>query len=104
MNNLFPILSESQFRVAAEEFYRKGHVDDPALACCLYLVVAIGARSSRETSVSKTHFAAAWTLYDAVVASPYILSVQALVLMVSKICVISHCKTNKMSDHGIDEL
>ena len=82
MNDIFPIFTEGQVRLAVQQFYRQGYLEDAPVACCIYLVVAIGARSTGQTNVSSSHFAAAWALYDALIASPYLSSVQALVLMV----------------------
>jgi hypothetical protein len=83
MNNIFPIFIESHFLGAFNKMYERNYLDDPATACCIYLVIAIGARSTMQMTVAATHFTAAWSFYDALVASPYIMSVQALILMVN---------------------
>lgn len=79
----FPFIHEPHFRKSFEDYYSSNTSDDLVNICCIYLVIAIGARSlPNSSSISADHFSATWSMYDAILASPYLSSVQCLILMV----------------------
>lgn len=82
IHTMLPFLVEHQFREAFNNFYDKGQSGDVATVACIYLVIALGSRSVAARDDGSIHFNAAWSLYDHVMASPYLPSVQAFILMV----------------------
>ncbi|PYI10265.1 hypothetical protein BO78DRAFT_426853 [Aspergillus sclerotiicarbonarius CBS 121057] len=81
VNCLFPILSRSQFLAEYEDFYRTRQSTDAAFVCCYYMVLALGARGSMTSAAPTEFFQLAWELYNRIVSTPYLQSVQALLLM-----------------------
>lgn len=82
LNSLFPVLSRGEFMSKFEEFYHHGHSTSSTFICCLYMTLALGARSEGLHDEANEFFAAGWDLYGKVVSMPYLSSVQALLLMV----------------------
>lgn len=78
---MYPILIETDFWNLFSSMYSQGYLSDPAQACTIYLVLAIGSRSTSRTDISKLHLDAAWNLFSSLIAAPYLPSVQALLLM-----------------------
>ncbi|PYI02718.1 hypothetical protein BO78DRAFT_422282 [Aspergillus sclerotiicarbonarius CBS 121057] len=76
---LFPIFDWKVFSASYESFYQTGRTCDPALACSIFLVIALG--SDDNVDVCDSHFQAACSLYGDLVARPYMSSVQSLILM-----------------------
>lgn len=66
-----------------DEFYDRGQSSDAPTVACVYLVLALGSRATDTGSNDSLHFNAAWGLYDRIMASPYLISIQALILLVS---------------------
>ncbi|PWY80309.1 hypothetical protein BO94DRAFT_626109 [Aspergillus sclerotioniger CBS 115572] len=81
VNCLFPILSRSQFLAEYEAFYLTKQSTDAAFVCCYYMVLALGARGSMMSTAPTDLFRLAWELYNRVVSTPYLQSVQVLLLM-----------------------
>jgi hypothetical protein len=79
---LFPILDQIAFLSTYESFYRGEYCGDPSQVACILLVIALGSNHNDDPDVHSTHFTAAWALYHQFMASPYIGSIQALILMV----------------------
>jgi hypothetical protein len=80
---VFPFISEAVFRKSFDDFYDNGSLTEQVNVCCIYLVIAIGARSLPDSDrISTLHFSATWAMYDLIMSSPYIASVQCLILMV----------------------
>ncbi|KIW18217.1 hypothetical protein PV08_02505 [Exophiala spinifera] len=84
IHRILPFLDELHVRKMVDDFYDHGIVHEQVNVCCIYLLIAIGARSfsgSDAEQISTTHFAASWSMHDIILAAPYLASVQCLILM-----------------------
>ncbi len=72
----------NSFHAIYEEFYRIGRSEDVPQVACIFLVIALGITDEDE-SVHSTHSSAAWNLYNHLIATPYLSTVQALILLAS---------------------
>lgn len=68
---------------AYEDLYTQGRSIDPVFFCCLCVALALGARKEGNEATSKELFTMGWNLYGRVISTPYLPSVQALLLIVS---------------------
>ncbi|KAI6355262.1 hypothetical protein MCOR25_008276 [Pyricularia grisea] len=76
-----PVLDEDRIWRLFEDLYRDGSSSDVSRMCCLYLAIAIGDSSPDGHASRNVHFTTVWSLYDRLIATPYLPSVQALVLL-----------------------
>lgn len=76
-----PVLDEDTTWRLFEDLYRDGSSSDVSRMCCLYLAIAIGDSSPDGHATRNVHFTTVWSLYDRLIATPYLPSVQALVLL-----------------------
>ncbi|KAJ5759690.1 hypothetical protein N7520_006846 [Penicillium odoratum] len=81
IKSMFPVLSRGDFIPLYEEFYHSGHSTNAVFVCSLYMVMALGSRKDGGSGDSNDLFAAGWELYSRVISTPYLPSVQALLLM-----------------------
>lgn len=78
---LLPALDIKAFREDYHKFYETGRTSEPAIAACIFLVIALGCSDS---GVADLHFRAACNLQADLIARPYMSSVQALIFAVCK--------------------
>ncbi|KAL4803982.1 fungal-specific transcription factor domain-containing protein [Aspergillus unguis] len=81
VNSLFPVVSPPVLTASFNSFYDTGSSNDPVLVCTIYTVLALGSRQDDAQDEAQRLFGAAWELYGRVVSTPYLPSVQALLLM-----------------------